>query len=75
MPKYICPDPLGAEMSMQESARFPLLFLFGLFGLGGVFTKSCKVYSSDLSRISPLPSTAVRAENRFLVEVGAMVNE
>ena len=62
-------------MSLQETALFPLLFLFGLFGLEGVFTTSCKLYSSDLSRISPLLSMAARAENRFLVEVGAIDNE
>ena len=72
------PEDVDAEMSLQENALVPLLFLLGLFGLEGVFTKSCNLYSSWVSRMVPTESITCLSSKtwkRFLSGTGAGAKE
>ena len=74
----IFPEGVESELPLQESALLPLLFLLGLVGFKGVFTKDCNANVSSRDICAPSLSTMFLSESaakRFLVEVGATDKE
>jgi hypothetical protein len=63
---------------LQESALLPILFLFGLVGFKGVFTKDCYANVSSRDIAAPSLSRMHRSERtakRFRVGTGAGASE
>ena len=72
--EYISPDAVDVKMSLEETASFPLLFFFDLFGL--ISDARSTIFSWDIC--APPLSTIyrlVRASKRFFVVTGAGDNE